>query len=788
MKISKHILALALLLFIMVCGAHAQQGQKVKKSKIIENIEGKDYYIHFVKKGETLFAIARAYGITVDDIFKSNPSATGGIYDGKILKMLVRTKETPQDNLLSNKTENPYFYHIVEKKETLYGISRKFGVTIDRIKELNPEMGEYPREGETLKIPVRKEEEDWQKPEWDGYTIPHTIQKGETLYSIARKYSVSIGEIKNANPGLTEKLAIGKMIYIPNQETGMIGGVKAIGIDDEGNEADIETPEKHIVAKGETLYSIARDYATGIDSLKKYNPYLLSHLNIGQEIIIPPFKNDKDFIVHKPEKKRSLQQIADLYEVNYDKIAALNPGISKKAKKGERVKIPVEKKELETKPENETKTADEPDHGDCNKSSAFAGKTFNVALMLPLFLEELDSLNAREETDFGTLSNLISFRFLDFYGGFKMAVDSMGAMGMKINLFVYDVDNQPDKIEQVLLASELGSMDLIVGPLYKQSFNKAAAFARDYQIPIVNPLSNREEVVFGNPYVFKLKPDETFQLDILVDYILEQYPEKNIVLVRNNKYKYQKEISFIRNYLNSKRKSRIYIPNKKIALIIKENEEEENGTSLLTENKLLELEQIESNLTDSTYFTNLVKEVIYVNDSAAGIELNLSKVRGNIVIAISNDIVFSKDVLSQLNKLNLGHDITLFGMPDWNEFSDLETSHLLNLSFHCFTASLVDYNKLQTREWIRKFRKEYKTEPSLHNFAFDGFDTGWYFLNALYRYGPSFTECLHHFNVHLLQGRYRFENQSGNGFQNTYWNVGKYESFDLIRVKTTKPE
>ena len=780
MRNSKIVFILFILLLQMALSIKAQQNQPSNKSEIIETIDGKDFYIHFVKKGETLFTIARAYGITVDDIFKTNPTASEGIYEGKILKIPVKNKTGQAVEKKEKEPEKDFFYHIVKNQETLYSIAKKYGTTVDKIKAFNPELGESIKEGQTLKIPVRKENEDRQKLEWEGKTKTHTIQKGETLYSIAREYNVTTGEIKNANPGLSDALSIGKKILIPNQESGMTGGANVIYPDERGKVAEPVNRRKHTVVKGETLYSIARDNATSVDSLKKYNPWLTPYLSIGQVINLPETQNTSNYIVHKSGKKNSLEDIANLYNVDYAQLVKLNPQITRKTREGQQVKIPVEvHKAVEATKENETEEEEIIQMG-CESSENHHFKTYNIALMLPLFLEQLDSINAKEKVDFGTLTKLTSFRFLDFYGGFKMAVDSMQAMGMNINLFVYDVDNDQKKTTKVLNSSELGSMDLIVGPLYRNSFTQIAGFAKEYKIPIINPLSNREEVIYGNPYVFKLIPSEIQQVEILTDYILRAYPDKNIVLVRNNKYKYQNEVSFIRNTLNRERPLRVNISNKKIASIIAG--QGNNKSTLLTENKLLERSILEINPNDSTSFTNLVQEVIYVSDSVNGLKMSMSKVRDNVVIAISDDIVFSKELLSKLNKLSLHHNIVLFGLPLWNDYNDLETTHLVNLNFHYFTTSLVNYHSDETKRWIKRFREIYKTEPSINNYAFDGFDAGWYFLNGLYNFGPDFINCVEYMDANPMHTRYEFIHSPGNGYQNSFWNIGKYESYNMIRV------
>ncbi|MBN2175563.1 MAG: LysM peptidoglycan-binding domain-containing protein [Bacteroidales bacterium] len=779
----KKILLFFVLIFTLNSVLDAQNEEKVKKSQIIENIDGKDYYLHFVKEGETLFAIAKAYDITVNDIFASNPESQKGISPGQILK--IRVKPRPEDKeILRENTEQPaYFYHIVKKKETLYGISNMYNVAIEEIKAINPELSDYPREGQTLKIPEKQLAGISTTEMNEVSSIKHTVQTGETLYGIARRYDVSIGEIKNANPGLTDLLDIGQVIVIPNQNKTKSGEKQP------SEKKSLTQTKTHVVQEGETIFTIAQQNAVCLDTLKRYNPGLTETIWVGQEIKIPQGTNQKPYIIHKVHQRDKLVRIAREYNVDYGEILALNPSLSKKLKGGERVKIPVSIaiSETQTEPVLADTTLPMELTLDCMRNPENSDKVYNIALMLPLFLEEVDSLYAhknKEGGDIGFISNLQSFRFIQFYEGFQMAVDSLQKKGMNLNLFVYDVDNSPEKVDKVLAASELSSMDLIIGPFYYKAFTRVARFARTYEINIINPVSTRSEILHNNPYVFKLKPGLNYQIDKLLNYLVENYPDDNILLVRNNKYKYQSEVSYIRNYLNSQRDMRVFIPNNQIERAIVAAEVEEEGTleALFTENKVIEKEMIERSPNDSTYFANTVKEVIYVNDSTTGLKLNLSRVRKNIVIAFADDKVFAQELLSKLNKLNLNHDITLFGLPEWESFDNLEISQLLNLNFHCFASIMVDYRNKNTEKWIKGFRKRFLTEPAENKFAFEGFDVGWYFLTALQWYGKNFNHCLSDYDIDLIHTEFNFEQTDNQGFENTYWNLGKYQDYRFIKV------
>jgi LysM repeat protein len=758
-----------LIVFLATPPLFSQVEPTIERSKITETIGGQEYYLHFVKAGETLFSIARGYATTVNDIFRDNPDAKDGIRAGMILKIPAE-KKGPSEPVVTSQPSNDFFYHIVKKQETLFSISGKYGVTIQAIRGINPQLGDTLREGETLKIPRTKESTkrvDVQKRE----AVIHNTEAGETLYSIARKYNVPTGAIMNANPGVTpETLAIGQKLVIPQPETSR----EAIKVSDEPTGKFLE----HIVSRGETLYSISRHYGVTIDTLKKYNSGMEFNLYIGQKIKIPVSQQSSEFIVYTPDKAERLDRIAEKHQIEPDEITELNPEIGRRARKGQSIKIPTEyagtiEEEVETTEESH----DLPELP-CIDREISLNQTLNVALMVPLFLETADSIFSTDVKDYSRLTNLSSFRFLNFYSGFMMAVDSMKKQGLNINLFVYDVDNSDQKVNAVLNKSELSSMDLIAGPLYARSFTRVADYAKTFRIPIINPLSTREEVIQDNPYVFKLKPSQDVQTDLLLTHILEKYRNSNIVIVRHNQYQFQSPASYIRNSLNSRRPEKSGISNRQIIQLMSPRDKR----NIFTENTVIDYEKVNRSLNDSTFFSNYVKEAIYVKDSTLGLRMSLSLVRHNLVIAFSDDIVFSKEILSQLNKLSQSHNITLFGIPEWHAYSDLETSHLLNLNLHSFTSSVVNYQHPDTKRWIENYRQQFNSEPTESNYAFDGFDAGWYFLNALQRFGKDFYYCLDGFSVPLIQTRFRFEHKGTHGYRNIYWNLGKFENYQFNKV------
>lgn len=122
--------------------------QDVKISTVIKNIDGKDYYMHTVVKGESVWKIAQAYGVTPDDITNVNPGTKKKIKPGQELRIIIKEK--------TNVPATKYTEHAVVKGESLYSIAKSYSVTIDDIKKANPGISDVIKPGQILKIPSEK--------------------------------------------------------------------------------------------------------------------------------------------------------------------------------------------------------------------------------------------------------------------------------------------------------------------------------------------------------------------------------------------------------------------------------------------------------------------------------------------------------------------------------------------------------------------------------------------------------------------------------------------------------
>ena len=174
-------------------------------------------FTHTVVKGETVYSISRMYHTTVDQINRLNPGAAEGIAEGAILTI-------PQRRVLSEEKEKNYRYHTILPKETLYSVSRTYHLKPEDVVRANPGLSaETFQIGKTIRIPFFESYEVVMPFEKQTTHIMHTVARGETLYSIAGKYGVTVSDIEQKNPMLSGGLKANMELIVPVQRSKVEG-------------------------------------------------------------------------------------------------------------------------------------------------------------------------------------------------------------------------------------------------------------------------------------------------------------------------------------------------------------------------------------------------------------------------------------------------------------------------------------------------------------------------------------------------------------------------------------
>ncbi|OXB04929.1 LysM peptidoglycan-binding domain-containing protein [Flavobacterium pectinovorum] len=222
---------------------------------------------HKIQKGETAYFIAQKYKVSVDEIYKLNPESQSGIKDNQILKIPVHAAEKPNQNQTT---------HIVGAKETLFGLSKQYGISVEALQNANPILANGLQIGQELVIPQNAS--NISKTEITSSSkATHLVVAKESLFSIARQYNVSVQDLETLNKDLLQNgLQIGQTIAIPNKRKTLDGRVRVIN----------QETVFHVVEPKETKFSIAKKYGISIDQLESQNPEIVNGLVVGNKLAI----------------------------------------------------------------------------------------------------------------------------------------------------------------------------------------------------------------------------------------------------------------------------------------------------------------------------------------------------------------------------------------------------------------------------------------------------------------------------------------------------------------------
>lgn len=206
-----------------------------------------DQDTYTVKKGDTLYSISKKQNIPIDTIIKLNNLTSSNLEIGQQLKL------KRDSNNSSNKNQ-----YIVQRGDTLYSIALKNNTTVDKLRELNNLNTNTLTIGQILALPIETNIE-----EYDIYIV----KKGDSLWSISRKFNIDINDLIELNNLNDLTLQINQSILVPKQQ--------------ENIETDI-----YIVNKGDTLWSISNKLNIPVQTLKELNNLNSNLLKVNQQLKI----------------------------------------------------------------------------------------------------------------------------------------------------------------------------------------------------------------------------------------------------------------------------------------------------------------------------------------------------------------------------------------------------------------------------------------------------------------------------------------------------------------------
>ena len=409
----------------------------------------------------------------------------------------------------------------VGTNETLEDVASRFNVDVFTIRQLNPHVDKSNDISRMLLV-VPATSDFNLNPKVK--LITYEVSPKETLYSISKSYNVKIKDLKAYNPFLKEReLNYNDVLRIPAYEL----KDKDLDINQSVKNSKFNTL-KHLVLPKETKYGISRKYGLTIEQLVEFNPEISEkEIQPGQFLTIKrpfkntfnqPYKEKKEYSFVKIDASNSIESISETYNVTEEELEESNPSLKFEGfSEGLILKIP-QYEEIKSSRFEAFNLEDNLNFLD----------TKRIALMLPLNLEktEIDSLSSASLIK---NSNLLRIS-LEFYEGIEMAIDSARAIGIDVDLEVYDTRNSPAYVRQQL-TSDFRNYEAVVGPLLDPSLKVVTEYLSQDSIPVISPLVNPK---FEYNNLFSTLPKEEQMQELLITYLQKNLIDQNLVILTDS--------------------------------------------------------------------------------------------------------------------------------------------------------------------------------------------------------------------------------------------------------------
>ena len=338
-----------------------------------------------------------------------------------------------------------YYIHTVQAGETLYGLSKTYGVGEQVILQNNPSIARGLKADENIKIPYVAETPEILSDRKLRKTFDfHEVTRGETLYSISRRYEIPVKTLLADNPNLDPlHMRLGERLLIRKKQIGSEDEAGSLQQWEEYRQSLNSVAETgtsyHIVHAGETFYSLSRRFGISEEQLSALNGGLqAADLKAGAMIVVPG---------------TGIQPQSAADTLRHDSVVRFAEV------------EPIEFRALRR------------------------GEALNVAVLLPLAVDGRPNDN-----------------YLDFYQGFLLGLDSVKQKsGISVNVDLYNTARDTTRIREILGDRGFRRAHLIIGPVYEEGLYPVIRYAEAKRIPVVSPLAHIERM--NSDVLFQLAPD-----------------------------------------------------------------------------------------------------------------------------------------------------------------------------------------------------------------------------------------------------------------------------------------
>ena len=329
---------------------------------------------------------------------------------------------------------------------------------------------------------------------------------------------------------------------------------------------------------------------------------------------------------------------------------------------------------------------------------------------------------------------------VEYYEGLLIAVDSLKRTGTSIDLYTYNSGPENTSLNSILGKSEMKDMDIIFGPLYQQHIKPLAEFAKKQNTRLVIPFTSKDNTVFQNPAIYQINTPQSYLYSEVYNHFVRQFPNANVIFIE---------------------------------------------ASQDTKDKAEFIKGLKDELRNRSIPMKSLKESVTVES----LKTVLRADRENIFIPTSGSNLTLIKILPQLTLLVREQPesrIHLFGYPEWQTYTKdhLEAFFELDTYFYSsfYTNNLLPAAINFTKTYRRWYGKE--MDERYPKFGMLGFDTGYFFLKGLARYGSSFEKNMQGLDLVPIQTGFKFQrvNNWGGFINKKVFFVHFTKNFELVKL------
>ena len=577
-----------------------------------------------------------------------------------------------------------YTVYTVVKGDTLYSLSKRYNITIEELTAANPAMADGLKAGCNIKIPHKVEPKSKKSPKKSKRLFrSYKVAKGDTMYSIARLFEISVTTLIEDNANIDPaQIKVGDIIYVRRDQIGTVT--------EQQNREHLDNQQKAMnsVASDQYSYHVVHQGETAESIAQRFDTKVKTLLELNGFDSRDSIREGLIIKVPKPKSGTSLPQQPALGQQPQEQTT---PAV--------------------TEPEAEVVE-------DVRFRALYPDTRAEVALMLPLGTRERANQN-----------------YVDFYQGFLLAADSLRLEGYESHIHLYNTAHDIAKVDQIIASEQLKSANLIVGPVYEDTLIPVARYAQKHSIPVVSPLANLTQSSYSNVFQMSPRAESKFAK------VANLFDGSHRIVVITSQTIDKDFDAEVKQLLGEREYTTHHYVYEHPSVIEKRQK------------ALAEGQEAEPSPSDLSPLLDSTEKTLFI--ILAGTEVETDRILA--ALASANISLASRSIKAAPYRV--------FGNNKWNRYKNIDRS----LFFSNNVVMLSTYLNDRNNEKIRKFSADYVSAfgvmPSLYSFR--GYDAAMIFIRSLYdKIGSELADVIYS----PLQTPYKFvQNEQSRLRINSEW-------------------